>query len=177
MGCAQAHPILSISTKRIVMKLRNRWVIGAVFAVAIAGTACGSTGGPRLYQKEVGLATRLDLERVATLNILRFHYEVAEHDSIPFLRWETHWRPRRPFADEQELGITNAETRLVITGRSRSESESSTYATRVIVENRVRVAGDVDWNPNVNTPLFIAYADSISEEFRKEFANIGIRRH
>ena len=56
------------------------------------------------------------------------------------------------------------------------ESETSTYTTRVTVENRVRVAGAADWNPNVSTPMFVAYADSISEEFRKEFANIGIRR-
>jgi hypothetical protein len=157
------------------MKLRNQWVLGASFAVVIGVTACGASG-TRLYQKEVGLATRTDLERVATLNILRFHYEVAEHDSIPFLRWETHWRPRRPFTDEIDLGITAAETRLMVMGRARSESETTIYSTRVTVENRVRVAGGADWNPNVHTPLFVAYADSIVEEFRKEFANIGIRR-
>ena len=156
--------------------MKNRLVLSALFAVIVA--ACASGSGARLYQKEVGLASGTDLRRITSLMYLRFHYEVAEHDSVPMLRWESHWRPRSPFRDEQELGVTNAESRLIVIGRARSESDvMTTYTARVTMENRVRVAGSEVWNESLNTPMFRAYADSLAEGFRTEIANIGVRRY
>jgi hypothetical protein len=148
-----------------------------LLAVATVLGACAGGRGTALYQKDVGTASMIDALDRANLVVTRHHYEVSELDSIPIIRIETHWRQRPLFADEQALGITNAESRLIITARSRSETEVATlYNVRLIVENRVRVAGATEWNDRYSTPQFVAYADGITADFRRELQNIGVRR-
>lgn len=148
-----------------------------VSILLLAAAACASGGGSALYQREIGNASGLDAFDRAQLIISRHHYEVSEQDSIPFIRIETYWRPRQPFADEQALGITEAESRLLVIARVRGESEiGSIYNIRLTVDNRVRVAGAPDWNESINTPLFEDYADQIVQDFRTELTNIGVRR-
>ena len=61
--------------------------------------------------------------------------------------------------------------------RARSESQlGRVYNIRMTVENRVRVAGALDWNEAINTDLFEDYADQIVADFRTELSNIGVRR-
>lgn len=155
------------------MKLRN-----LIPSVGLLIVACASGGGgSAMYQREIGNASGSDTFDRARLVINRFHYEIAEQDSIPYIRIETYWRPRQPFADEQALGITDAESRIVVTARIRGESElGSIYNIRLALENRVRVAGSPDWNETTNTPEFRQYADGIVQNFKQELTNIGVRR-
>jgi hypothetical protein len=149
--------------------------------VLVLFAACASSGGgAAMYQSEIGTASLIDAMRASELMINRYHYEVDERDTIPFVRIQTHWRPRTPlFADEQALGITAAESRLIITARARGTGEemSAVHNVRLVVENRVRVAGSVEWNESTNTPMFKAYADKIRDDFKREFTNIGVRRY
>jgi hypothetical protein len=102
---------------------------------------------------------------------------VFSFDSIPSIRIETHWKTRPPFEDERQLGITAAESRVIITGRIRGETTlGSVYNLRMIVENRVRPAGRSEWNESTNTTAFREHADAIVQEFRQEMLNIGVRR-
>jgi hypothetical protein len=158
------------------MKLRNRLILLAV-TITVGVGACASGGGARLYQRDLGTASAPDLTRIVAYVLQRFHYEVADQDGEPVLRWETYWQPRTPFTDESELGITGAETRIIVTGRSRSETQVTLYTSRLVVENRVRVANDGVWSDAINTPMFQVYADSVAEEFRTEFTKIGVRRY
>jgi hypothetical protein len=158
--------------------MKNRpWPAMLLLLAALLGACASSGGSPTLYQRDVGNASVADAMRLTTLIISRFHYEVYQTTEEPFLQVETHWRPRAPFGDEQALGVTSAENRLLVIARSRGETEfASTYNLRLVVENRVRVAGGVDWNESLNTRAFRAYADSISNDFRREITNIGVRR-
>ena len=160
------------------MRRHNRLaaIIAASITIVIGACATGGSGS-RLYQRDLGTASAPDLSRIVAFVLQRFYYEVADHDGEPALRWETYWQPRTPFTDETELGITGAETRIIVTGRSRSETQVTLYTSRLVVENRVRVANDGVWSDAINTPMFRVYADSVAEEFRTEFTKIGVRRY
>lgn len=150
----------------------------SILAVAAALYACASGGtGSAVYRRDIGNASFVDAMDRSMLILTRHHYEVNQLDSIPFVRIETHWRPRAPFDDELGMGVTQAETRIIVTARVRGETEvGSVYNVQMQVENRVRAGGVPDWNERTNTPLFREYADKIVQDLRTEFTNIGVRR-
>jgi hypothetical protein len=142
-------------------------------------SACASGGGgSAAFRRDVGNASQLDAWDLSMKVVHQFHYEVYLQDSIPDIRIETHWRPRRPFADEFALGVTDAESRLVITARQRGQSElGGIWNINLAIDNRIKVAGGTEWNETTNTPQFRSYADDIFQTFRREIANIGVRRY
>jgi hypothetical protein len=150
----------------------------SILGVAAVVFACASGGGgSAVYRRDVGNASFVDAVDRSSLILTRHHYEVLSLDSIPFLRIETHWRPRPPFDDEVGMGVTQAETRVIVTARVRGETEmGSVYNVQLQVENRVRAGGVPDWNERTNTPMFRTYADEIVQDLRQEFLNIGVRR-
>jgi hypothetical protein len=148
-----------------------------VFVLFAAACASGGARGTALYRRDIGNASEADALTLSHRIITRYHYEVFQQESQPIIRIETHWRARPPFADEQAMGITNAESRLIVTARIRGDSEmGSIYNVQMQIENRVRVAGGPDWNETTNTPMFRAYADEIVREFKSDMMNIGVRR-
>jgi hypothetical protein len=158
-----------------VMKVRTGfWLIVAVLTASAC--ASGGSAGSGIYQRDIGNATRPDFNRLTTLMLARWHYEVLQIDSIPFIRVETHWRTRQPFDDERALGVNTAESRVIITARQRAESLAGPVLNiRLIVENRVRLAQTVEWNEKTNTAMFRSYADSLTAMFKNELINIGVR--
>ena len=149
-----------------------------IMALTVAlAFACASSGGSARYQRDLGNASAVDAVTLTMRVVSRFQYEVLSYDSIPLIQIETHWKQRPPFEDETALGITAAESRVIITGRIRGETTmGSIYNLRMAVENRVRPAGLAEWNESTNTPMFREHADAIVQEFRQELLNIGVRR-
>ena len=146
----------------------------------LAGTlACASgRGGSAIYRRDVGTATLNDALTIGHQIIGRYGYEVQEVDTTRQIRVLTHWKERRPFADELELGIDDAETRMVITGRPRSINQlGSFYALNVTIENRVRTPAEPNWNESRNTVMFRAWADELANEYKRLITNIGVRRY
>jgi hypothetical protein len=155
--------------------MRSRFLFLTLFVITLG--ACASGGGSALYRRDVGNASLTDAMDRSELILARNQYEIEATDSIPFIRIETRWRPRAPFQDELALGITSAESRVIVTGRVRGETEvGSVYNVQLVVENRVRVAGGPEWNLNTNTAMFRGYADVMAEQLKTEFTNIGVRR-
>lgn len=156
------------------MKQPTHITIGVLVAMLFA---CASGGGSARYQRDLGNASAVDAVTLSMRILSRFHYEVLSFDSIPSIRIETHWKKRPPYVDEAALGITAAESRVIITGRVRGETTlGSIYNLRLAVENRVRPAGGAAWNESTNTSMFRNHADAIVEGFRQEMLNIGVRR-
>jgi hypothetical protein len=146
-----------------------------LFVMACASARTG--GGSALYRREVGNATPSDAMRIGLRIVQQFQYEVFQIDTITELNILTHWKPRRPFADELALGVTSAESRMNIIGRLRGQNDvCRAYNLYLTLENRVRVAGSADWNESTNTPLFTQNGDEIVAEFRRRLADIGVRR-
>jgi hypothetical protein len=156
------------------MKLRHLALLLAVIPAACAS----SSGGSAAYRRDVGNATRADALTLAARIVNQYQYEVYSQDIEPEIRIETHWRARRPFADELALGVTAAESRLVITARTRGESQmGSIFNVRLAIDNRIRLAGGTEWNESTNTEMFRRYADEITDEFKKQIQIIGVRRY
>lgn len=154
------------------------WILVLTLLSAAAACASGGGGASPVYRRDIGNASFVDALSRSELVLARSHYEILNLDTIPFIRIETHWRPRPPFADEQTLGITEAESRVIVTARVRGETDiGSVYNVQMTVENRVRLAGGPDWNERTNTPMFREYADDITTMFKTEFVNIGVRRY
>ena len=146
--------------------------------VLLFAAACASGGGSALYRREVGTASLSDSYHIGLQIVNRYGYEIEEQDTVLEVRIQTHWKKRRPFNDEMELGITDAENRIIINGRNRGQTElGANYSINVTLENRVRVAGGVDWNETTNTPMFVRYADELTTEYRRLVTNIGVRRY
>ena len=146
--------------------------------VVAACASGGRTSSSATFQRDIGIASEPDAIAIAERIIQRYQYEVIRTDPVPNLRYETDWKKRVPFGDEHALGITEAENRLIITGRLRNTTDlGANYDLNLTVENRVRVAGSLDWNEGTASPLFRRYADEITEEFRKELQVIGVRRY
>lgn len=142
--------------------------------------ACATTGGAgsSLFRREIGDASFRDAYELSLRIVHRHHYEVSSQDTAyPQIRIDTNWRERTPFDDERALGVNRAESRLVITGRARGQSElGPSYKINLIAENRVRLVGSTDWNESTNTAMFRQYADSIVQDFKRELDVIGVRR-
>jgi uncharacterized protein YcfL len=154
--------------------MRHIWKVAVV---ALLLVACGSAGGSALFRREVGTASGPDALERGALVLKQFHYEVVREEQTPNLMLETNWLARSVFADEQELGISDAESRVIINGRQRVDTLlGSVYAMSIVVENRVRHAGSDAWVETVNTPMFAGYAESIAKRLEEELRTIGVRR-
>ncbi|MGH7467183.1 MAG: hypothetical protein ACRENP_04275 [Longimicrobiales bacterium] len=157
------------------MKHRN---VAILTVAAFAACASGGGRGSAVYQREIGNASATDAVSRALLILSRNHFEVYQQEAAPFIRIETHWRTRRPFTDEVALGITNAESRVIVTARVRGETDvGSVYSVRMAVENRVKVGENMEWNDRTNTPMFRKFAEEMTGQFRTELINIGVRRY
>lgn len=150
-----------------------------VLALLAAGAcASGKGGGSALYRREIGQASGPDARRLAEQVVDRYGYMVDTYEEAPEIRILTHWRPRLPFDDEKSAGVTSAESRLLIVARQRSVNEmGSTYNIIMTVENRLGLAGEPPLNSTLNTPMFRAYADGISNDLRQLVSNIGVRTY
>src|SRR5690606_24236464 len=158
--------------------MRIRRAILPVLLLALTASACASgSGGTALYRRDIGTASGLDAVELGLRLVQKHQYEVFSVDSVPEIRILTHWRPRRLFTDEQALGITEAESRMLITARQRGQTElGSFYAINLTLENRIKAAGSPDWNEAVNTPQFVEYVHEITDEYRRWVRDIGVRR-
>ena len=153
--------------------MKSRWVVPASLLVF---NACASGAGSALYRSELGIASGPDAMRITQNVAQQYTYQIETVDTIRDIRIETEWLKRRPFEDETAMGVEDAETRLMIVGRPRgSTALGRNYSVMLTVENRLRVQGASAWNESLNTPMFKAYADRISNAMKEWFRNIGTR--
>lgn len=157
------------------MKTLVRALVLGLFLVAVPACA-GSGNGSAVFRADLGISTAVQSMTISERIFNQFQYTVERQDDPPNLRMESEWRMRPPFEDERALGIVEAETRLIVTGRQRLETElGSQFAMTLMVENRVRAGTDGDWRDTYNTPQFREYARSIAERLEREFRTIGVR--
>jgi hypothetical protein len=144
----------------------------------LASAACASGGGGTpLFRRDIGTATAVDAVSLAEQVISRHGFEIYQSNPAPDIRILTYWRPREPFADEKALGVNAAESRILVTARERAQTElGALYNVDLTVENRVRVAGTVDWTETHNSEQFRAYANEIASDYKQLVTNIGVRR-
>jgi hypothetical protein len=141
--------------------------------------SCAMGGGSSAsFARSIAIASRPDAMERGLKVVALYHYDVLKVEEQPDLLIETNWRTRPPFEDETALGIADAETRLLIVGRKRGETNGlgTNYDINLTIENRVRPPGTDDWTETVHTPMFRKYADEITNLYKREL-QIGVRRY
>lgn len=159
-----------------------RHLLLSLVLVSTAACATGK-GGSALYRREIGLASAPDAITLAEQVIHRHGFQIDRAEQAPEIRILTHWRHRLPFEDEVALGVTGAESRILIVGRARHSTDLGTYfVVHLTMENRLQTeifqgAGAAAWSDAINTDMFTAYADEIVDDYKLLVSNIGVRRY
>lgn len=153
-------------------------VLAALVLTGLLGACAsgGSTPTP-IFRRDIGTASAPDALTIGLRVVQQYSYEVSSLDTIAEIRMLTHWKPRRVFEDEAVLGVTAAESRLMLLGRPRGQTRvGAFYTLNLTVENRVQTAGSGTWNETLNTAMFEHYANEITQEYRRQITDIGVRR-
>jgi hypothetical protein len=152
-------------------------LIGAGFGLG----ACSTTRGPEAnlvrFQRTVGQATPSTARELAMRIITQYGFVVEREQPIPNLVIHTRWRERAPFPDEEALGISHAQNRMVIMTRPRSSTNNQvTHSVDVSIENRVQLVGSEAWTDASATREYEKWASRIIEDFTRELNVGGVRR-
>lgn len=147
--------------------------------VALYPIGCFATGNPGLeslggasFNDRTGQVTETDLYLRLPRILARYGFFIRSGESASQnLFFETDWRSRQLFPDEQSMGITAARTRL----RFLAIWTGKLYSLRMLVDNEIQ-HGNGQWIQERPGHDFQAYARQIANDIRSEIAS-GIRRY
>jgi hypothetical protein len=151
-------------------------LLALVGACASSGGGGSGTGGAH-FARGIGVATATDLREQASRFMALHSFELYRDDGPPSIYIESRWRERNVFPDERLLGIDTAEIRATIRARPRSGTSGmgEVYNVDLIIEQRVRVPGEEEWNTDIITEQAEELAVSMAEDLRRNL-NVGVRR-
>ena len=95
----------------------------------------------------------------------RIGYDLEVENGPPAILLQTFWRSRLPTDEERGAGVTEARTRLRITGRERQLTEASAvYVPTVRFEHHVRLGAGQPWQEIPATSDFLEWARTTARE-------------
>jgi hypothetical protein len=148
----------------------------ALIVLVAACSARGTTANLTRFDRSVGIGTGPDIQERVTKVLNQHQFLVEREQEPPNLYVETRWRNRQPFDDEQALGISSAQIRLIVRTSARSSTpQGQLFNVHLGIETRVRLQGGEDWTSAVATPQYVEYTNLIFEDLRREL-EIGVRR-
>jgi hypothetical protein len=156
-----------------------------IIVIALAAVIAGCSGAMQAntaatatrFERGLGMASARDVMDKTSKVIRQHQFEVFRSENPPNLYLETHWRTRAPFEDEEKLGVTSAQTRVIMRAQQRTTSSlADFYSVDLTIENRVqRMGGGDTWDSSLATPQYVEYANRITQDLKDEL-NIGVRR-
>jgi hypothetical protein len=151
-----------------------------VMLITIAMVGCASKGpeaNRTRFQQNVGDASATVSYDLSTRLIRQYGFVVEIEQQSPTIMIQTRWKERPPFGDEQALGVTHAQNRLMITARPRTTTMNmQLWTVDLGIENRVRLMNSETWSDASATPQYERWANQIAEDFKREINTAGIRR-
>jgi hypothetical protein len=112
----------------------------------------GAVEGPKLVNDVQDLFRRLG-------------YELEINNGPPAILIQTHWRSGLPTDAEREAGVTEARTRLRVTGRQRVVTEASeVFAAAIRIEHQVRLGNGTPWQEIEATDDFLRWARTTARD-------------
>jgi hypothetical protein len=161
----------------------RRAVALSVVVVAVMFSSCASArgAGPEAnrtrFQRNVGLATPQYARELAMRIITQYGFVVEQEEGVPAMMIQTRWKQRAPFPDEEALGISVAQNRMIVHARPRSATTNAlTYSVDVVIENRVQLIGSDAWTEASATPEYEKWTNRIVTDFTRELNVGGVRR-
>jgi hypothetical protein len=162
--------------------MQRRAMPGLVaLALLVSGCAGGRTaeGSPGAYTDEVGPAIIPAVEREAMPILQRFGYTIQRTErTADRIMIETSWVNRAPFADEAAAGAVDVRTRVLISTRPRSTTNSAgSTVSGVTLRLEVEHMGQSrqSWSaPAERSAELAALFRRLSDAFRLEFQVKGL---
>ncbi|MFW6090134.1 MAG: hypothetical protein ACODAB_10300 [Gemmatimonadota bacterium] len=157
-------------------------VVVVAAAVAWGVPACAgqwslgeSSRSAATFEHRTGNVTETDLfVRLPRVLAQHGYFIVEGEEHGRRYRFDTQWKYREPFPDEEERGIVEARTRIRVRAQFREEWGAAMYAMRLEVENMVRSSAG-GWRHAPASDDFERHAGEIAREVRATIAS-GMRR-
>jgi hypothetical protein len=144
-----------------------------------AGTKSDRASDSYEYSADIGMATDFDTMDKTRRLLSRFQYQlIREERTADEFYFETGWKDRQPFADEREVGIVAARTRIIIRARPRGRvgtGLAKLNRIRFFAENEVLFGGTGEWMRAPMSGMLTAYLKELVNDFKTEF-RAGIRK-
>jgi hypothetical protein len=166
------------------VKMQNAVSRGSLFLLLLALMGCaasssGSKSATLKYTADLGTATTFDFQEKSQRLLNKYQYQIERYDEFgPRLYLETQWKDRRPFDDEQNSGIVEARSKIILEAKPHTRSAGTTRLNKVqlIGENLVIFAKTQAWVSVPLTPMCKAYFKQFADDLRTEFRT-GFRRY
>ncbi len=134
-------------------------------------SACSSSSirkdNTGVYIYNMGRASEYDVLRTIPRILNKFHFYVLHnYNTGAYRTYETEWKSRYPFEDEQEINIL--EGRMKINIRTRKTSNKLEYV-RFEVNNMVKIPQAPDWINAPMTKMVKKDIDRMLNELKNEF--------
>jgi len=165
--------------------VKIKYLLCAALLVLILMAGCSATSSstgeenPTTYVKKVGKATAKDFKR-KTEKVLtrRFYYQIVRHESnSDQIYYETNWKYRNPFEDEQSLGIGEARTMIIVEARPRVRFRGEEpWVVTMTCNNEVRLQNNQEWVRIPMTNETLKYFRDIITELKMEY-DMGVRTY
>lgn len=152
--------------------MRNPRIVRWSLLATLVAAGCASAGmdgealAARTFAADLGRVTYQAL-RDAVDDVLvgeRGFDLVREEEQYSTLYYETAWRRREPFPDEERTGVTAARSRLVVRGR---RGGGELYGATFEGENEVRTRDDPTWHAAPVTEDFEVHMRRILDAVRR----------
>lgn len=146
-------------------------------------TGCSGSKSLRFdarYTASLGIATTRDFYNESIPILTRYNYLIEKSEEYGTTYYlETRWSAGPPFADEEEIGVLQARTRIILRAKARQVTSRSNVARRLnqvvlTAENEVTFGDDDKWHKIPLTDMRKEYFRRIADELKIEF-NTGLR--
>ena len=144
----------------------------ALLALSISAIGCaagggGNGGGTAFVRMDMGISTAQDFQEQTNDLLRRMSFRVFRQDQVPVPLIESEWRNQTPTADEQALGVTEFQCRIIVRGRERNPMGGQrVFQFSYTMETQVKTVDSPDWTEMGVTPERRVYANEIGRELR-----------
>ena len=146
-------------------------------------TGCSGSKSLRFdarYKANLGISTTRDFYNESIPILHRHNYLIEKSEEYGTTYYiETRWSASPPFTDEEEIGVLQARTRIILRAKARQVASRSNVVRRLnqvvlTAENEVTFGEDDKGHKIPLTDMRKEYFRRIADELKMEF-NIGLR--
>jgi hypothetical protein len=148
---------------------RGLFVLLIVLSTGCAGSGSGKSGtGGKSYSAQIGITYQDEFWAVTRRVVLdKYQYQVTREEESPRqLYFETAWKERSVFADEVKMGITAAQTRIIVRANARHIGQ---YKLQFNAENEYQYAASGEWRSGPMSKELKHYLSEIAGRLKHEF--------
>ena len=134
-----------------------------------AGSGSGKNGaGGKSYSSQIGISYRAEIFGIIEHILLnKYRYQVSRQEESPRqIYFETTWKERSLFADEVEMRIMAAQTRIILRATARHIGQ---YKIQLFAENEIQYEESKKWHSGLMSKELKQYFDRIAGDLRHEF--------